>query len=516
MNIPNSGQSNVNSSPNTNCNLPAVPANGTTIQPLMNADQIFPAELAVINSAKPGGSIYMSQYTLPTPTDGPSVGTPASNAQRDILSAIAKQIKNHVNVYVVADNEAQKNGGTRNSAAIQWLKQQGAYILPYPAQYVTINHTKFIGSSSGYAVVTSANESPHMADSPDNNTGFLFAGAAAHNGIVQAFLPQWNFSAQQDPTDASNYPTPTINNKLIPDSKVTWLNTAPAAETGAAQDQTQIKQAYMNLIQKAAHAPLNPDGTKPYLYLEQWDLSDSDLTNALIQAKQTNPNLDIKVIIDPDQYLWGEQHPQTNGQPSDIVSSYNTLTQAGIQVRFANLNPHPPGPEGKWPQIFHDKWIEFNGQEVINGSGNFSWDSMEGNDGKKHNREVDVDVVDANAAQAYTQKFLNDWSNNSSSDPNAASQGGNAQSANQAYNPGNRVSNGLEEMGGHSDNGYFPRFHTYLNTVGQLFPSETAPVSSPSSISLSQFPSVWSKWNSKDMKFTNDPVLNSSRFKFPF
>jgi hypothetical protein len=502
MDISNSGS---NSGASSNYNLPKVPVSGTTIQPLMNADQIFPAELAVINSTPPGGSIYMSQYTLPSPTDGPSIGTPASNAQRSILQAIANQVKNHVKVYIVADNEAQKNGGTRNQESIQWLKQQGAYILPYPAQYVTINHTKFIANSKGYAVITSANESPHMADSPDDNTGFLFAGAAAHNGVVQAFAPQWNFSAQQDPADSANYPALNVNQQLLPDSKVTWLNTAPAAETGTGQDQTQIKQAYLNLIQKAAHAPLNPDGTKPYLYLEQWDLSESDLTNALISAKQTNPNLDIKIVMDPDQYLWGTQHPQKNGQPSDIVSSYNALTQAGIPIRFANLNPHPPGPEGKWPQIFHDKWIEFNGQEVINGSGNFSWDSMDGNDGHKHNREVDVDVVDANAAQAYTQKFLNDWNNNSSSDPNVASQGGSSQSAN---------SQASQFSSANLNDGYLPRFRTYLNTVNQLFPSETAPASSK--ISFSQFPSVWSKWNARDLKFTNDPVLSSSRFKFPF
>jgi phosphatidylserine/phosphatidylglycerophosphate/cardiolipin synthase-like enzyme len=402
--------------------LPPVPKSGTTIQPLMSPDQIYQVEDDIINTTPSGQSLYIAEYSLPGLKDGPSVGTPASDAQRQILSDIQAAIQRGVQVYIITDNRPGKKGGqAHNQDTINYLHQMGAYILPYPTQYVAIDHSKLVANEN-YAVVSSANWSAHQADSPDNNTGFFFAGAAAHNGIVHSFLPQWNFAVSQDNTGwASNYPTPNINPVMLPDPKVTWLNTAPAAESGAKTDTTEIKEAYLNLIRKAANGPANA-----YLYLEQLDVSNMDVVHALIQAKQQNPSLDIRIIADPNQYLNAIQQEQKSGKIPLAVQAYNALTQAGIQFKFANINPHPPGPEGQYPQQFHDKFMVYNDQEVINGSGNLSEAGMDPDNGSKylHNREIDVDVVDSASAQAYKQKFLNDWTN-TSDDPNIAAQDGN-------------------------------------------------------------------------------------------
>lgn len=440
-------------------NLPQIPPSGTTIQPLMSPDDIYPAELAVINSTKPGEDLYLVQYTLPGLKDGATNGTPASDAQRQILPAIVSQIKNGVHVYIVADNEGASSNATEgngavaatariasafmmraknffngtpeasqphNQATINYLHQMGANILPYPMKYVSIDHTKVV-SNNNYAVVASANESKGQSDDPANNTGFLFAGAAAHNVAAQAFLPQWNFAVREDTKGwASGYSTPNLDATVAPDPNVTVLNTAPAAESGSSTDTTQIKQAYLNLINKAANGPSNAS-----LYLEQFDVSDPDIINALLSAKQQNPGLTIGVIQDPNQYNQDVKMDKTG--TSEAENAHNQFLQAGIQNVFANVNPHPVGD--RFPQQFHDKWIAYLDPqnqygEVVNGSGNLSESAMEANNGSrfKRNREVDVDVIDYASAQAYAQKYQADLAN-TSSDPAVAAQNGNQAAA---------------------------------------------------------------------------------------
>jgi phosphatidylserine/phosphatidylglycerophosphate/cardiolipin synthase-like enzyme len=495
-------------------NLPPVPQTGTTIQPLMSPDDIYSAELAVINETHPGQDLYIAQYSLPSLKDTPdtSIGTPASNAQREILNAILSQIKyNNVHVYIIADNSSpsdpnQKNGKAHNEDTIQFLHEQGAYILPYPKQWVHINHTKFIANND-YAVITSANMSAHQADSPDDNTGFLFAGAAAHNGIVHSFLPQWNFAVSQDNTGwASNYPTPNINPVMLPDDKITWLNTAPGAETNAKTDTTEIKEAYLKLIEKAASGPANA-----YLYLEQFDLSEMDLVHALIKAKQENPSLDIRIISDPNMLLQGEANQQTTGHDGR-VEAYKALTQAGIPVKFAPVNPTPPGPEGSFPQIFHDKSMVYNDEEVINGSANFSFSGLDGNNPALtqadlpkvedpnskmhlHNREVDVDVVDSTSAQAYKQKFLRDWGV-ALDDPKEASQAGGTSPQTPPQNPTQTPEgNGNPDFG---FGGYLDRLSSYSQTITSLFHLEPA---NPASTFPNALPAL--NWGLGTVSFMN-------------
>lgn len=399
----------------------------TKIIPLLNADQIFQAERSVIDGARPGENLYISQYSLPFPEEGPSVGTLASDAQRELLPRLVYQIqKNKINAYVLADNSASKNEG-----AIRFLHQAEAFVLPYPKDYVAINHSKFVANERA-VVITSCNASPHSSDAPDNNTGFLITGPAAWNGVIHAFIPQWTFSVEKDLTGwAKAYRSLNRPNVLYPDPAVTWLNTAPKEEAHQAEDVTEIKRAYENLIDRAAAAP-----PESYLYFEHFDLSHIHLVFQLIGAKEKNRSLDIRFIIDPNQYLEG----LNVGRKDARVVAYELLKNAGVPVRFALVKPHPNGDQD--PQRFHVKYAVFNDSEVINGSGNFSSHSLDGafiprmGDGAgdnnahpgarpshRHNREIDVLVRDSQIARAYRNKFLDDWIYRSFGDPFVAAKG---------------------------------------------------------------------------------------------
>jgi len=390
------------------------------IIPLLNADQIFQAEQSIIDGALPGENVYISHYSLPKPQEGPSVGTPASNSQRQLFSKLTFQIqKNKVNVFVVADNSRTSGNyaeKTHNELAIKFLHEQGAYILPYPKDYVAINHSKFVGNSRA-VVISSCNASLHSADAPDDNTGFLITGPAAQNGIVQAFAPQWKFSVEMDSAGWSKqYPPLLLNSVIVPDDKVRWLNTAPKEELHQPEDATEIRETYEKLIDEAAGAP-----PESYLYLEHFDLSHIHLAFRLLLAKEKNPSLDLRFIIDPNQYLEGLK----NGKQDARVIAYDLVKNRSIPIRFARVLPHPNGEED--PQRFHDKFAVFNDRKVINGSGNFSAHSLDGNKlgGISHprNREIDVLVTDAESARAYRSKFLDDWIYRSFADPEIAAKG---------------------------------------------------------------------------------------------
>lgn len=481
--------------------LPPVPPSGTAIKTLSNPDEIFQAELAVVNETHPGQDLYIAQYTLPKTTDGASVGTPSSDAQRQLLGAIVNQIKyNNVHAFIIADNSAQEGGKPPdNQDTINYLKQNGAFILPYPTKYANIDHTKLIANND-YAVLTSANESAHMSDCPDDNTGFLFAGAAAHNGIVHSWLPQWNFSVKQDAAGwAKAYPAPNVDPQMLPDPSVTWLNTAPGAESGSPSDQIEIQQAYLKLIGKAATGPANA-----YLYLEHWDVTNKEVMEALIKAKKSNPTLDARIIMDPNQYIQSQTDAAKKGETSLAEVVYNELKQAGIQVKFANVNPQSPVPGDTRPQIFHDKWMAYNDQEVINGSGNMSFSSLGGNnpaltpdqiahpDKSTHlyNREVDADVVDADAAKAYKQKFLSDWTGNSSDDAKTASTAGSKPAPSPTPQPQPQPVPGPADPNQDSNNGwsgYLNRLNTYSQGIDALFhlaPASPSPFGNPGGLNF--------------------------------
>lgn len=402
----------------SNFALPQVPPCGTAIVPLLNVDDIFQAELAIIKNTSSGDNLCLSQYSLPSLNDGRPIETLASEAQRSILMSLIEQASRRVNIYAIADNSVSappEEERPHNQSTIEYLHKKGLYVLPYPKDFVAINHTKFLGNKN-YVVITSANMSKHQSDAPYDNTGFLLAGAAVPNGIRQAFLPQWNFSAEKDLQGwARQYPRLDFTQLSLPDGAVKWLNTAPKEESHSNQDRVEIKAVYEDLIWKAGNRESGHT-----LFFEHFDLSNIGITFQVIHAKRDNPGLDIRFILDPNQYLQGLAEG-----PHDVrVIAYNLLTGAGVPVRFALVNPHPPTSDSR--QIFHDKWAVLNEDEVINGSANLSASSL--NAAVKsmslsphhHNREVDVWIKDNAVAKLFKTKFLQDWETRATVDAHKA------------------------------------------------------------------------------------------------
>lgn len=414
--------------------LPNVPGQGTTIIPLTNADEIFRANQLIVNATKPNEDLYICHYSLPLVHEKPSTGTPASNAQRQLLEQITHRIAtDQVRAYIIADNSDSKDPHLgqsvktpRNEETLQHLHEHGAFALSYPKHAVAINHTKLLGNKT-HVVIASANLSSHSADSPDDNTGFLLAGVGAKNGILRSFYPQWIVSAREDTRGwGEQYPPLNVDFELALDGKVDWLNTSPGEENDDSRDRTEILDTYRSLIYQAANGPLNT-----YLYSEHFDLSHLGVVRALLFAHHMNPTLDIRFILDPNQYLEG-----VKAGPYDTrVVAYNEVTAAGIPVRFGRVKPHPNGSAD--PQRFHDKYVVYNDEIIINGSANLSnhslsnplpeWPEsgligeMDLHSAKKHNREVDVQVRDVGMAGVFKEKFLEDWAYHAFSDPKVAS-----------------------------------------------------------------------------------------------
>ncbi len=101
--------------------------------------------------------------------------------------------------------------------------------------------------------------------------------------------------------------------------------------------------------------------------------------NALIQAKQSKPNLDIRIV-------WDESSSKESG------SEYQKLLNAGFQIHV----DHRSG-------LLHDKFAIIDGHIVLTGS--FNWT----NSANDTNRENLIVLNSETLASAYEKNFEQNW-----------------------------------------------------------------------------------------------------------
>lgn len=364
---------------------PAAPADGdsgapqdTRVSPLIGGGAIFPVAHQMISQAKKSVQLEMYQFENSTVGGEKPVDVPGSAEQQQLMQDLVAAAKRGVDVQVILDDSAEKSGAHNNDAMRQYLTSHGVKVLSYPPNTVNIDHVKLLITDGNKALIGGMNWGNHSPINHDADV--LVEGPAARDLQSQVFEPDWQFSGGK----LSGKPAPPVN-----DPKVQALTTSPGAENGGSNT---ILRAVLDQIQNA----------KDHAYVEMFTLTHHDVIQAMIDAKQRG--VDVRVLLDPSEHSVNQK-------------AFDALKQAGVQVKWFDA-------DAAHHQLLHAKWGEFDNQDLIIGSGNWSLSGLgtqtheqaldpQGRE-YRHNHEADVLVKDGGVASAFHNQFEDDWANHAS------------------------------------------------------------------------------------------------------
>ncbi|HEY3999737.1 MAG TPA: phosphatidylserine/phosphatidylglycerophosphate/cardiolipin synthase family protein, partial [Candidatus Xenobia bacterium] len=327
----------------------------TTVAPYIGGATIFPKAHEMIQNAKQ--SVQLEMYEFENDEAGSAKGpeVPGAQEQQQLMHDLVDAAQRGVDVQVILDQSKGKNGDLHNDGMMQYLKQNGVNVIAYPPDTVNIDHVKLLVTDSQQALIGGMNWGNHSPVNHDADV--LVTGAGARNLQSQIFDQDWLFSGGKLDHD----PAPVTS-----DPKVTPLETAPVKENGGAHS---ILDGVLNEIKN----------TKDHAYIEMYTLTHDDVVNELLAAKQRG--VDVKVLLDPSERRVNQK-------------AMDTLNQAGIPTKWYAVDT-------KNRQLLHAKWGEFDNQDLIIGSGNWSVNGLGKETGRaRHNHESDVLVHDQDTAQA--------------------------------------------------------------------------------------------------------------------
>jgi len=138
---------------------------------------------------------------------------------------------------------------------------------------------------------------------------------------------------------------------------------------------------------------------KKSIYIKDQYLFDRNIVLALVSVKQSNPDLDIRILLDP---LLESPIP---GFPNILYS--DVLKNAGIPTKFKTIIASKPVR-----QEFHYKTVSLDGKYLITGSANKDQNTMYG-----AFREEQLDIAQSDSAFIHDQEFLKYWNDSNESSP---------------------------------------------------------------------------------------------------
>lgn len=157
--------------------------------------------------------------------------------------------------------------------------------------------------------------------------------------------------------------------------------------TGMNNVDSTVKSALDQNIQSILFA-------KNRIYINDQYVFDRNIINALLIAKSKNPNLDIKLILEP---VLDSPIP---GMPNLLFA--DILTKAGIQLKFKKKT----AGDAEIRQEYHAKTLSVDGKYIIVGSANKDFNTMYGSF-----REEQLDVFDPKATKIHDILFQERWNN---------------------------------------------------------------------------------------------------------
>lgn len=154
----------------------------------------------------------------------------------------------------------------------------------------------------------------------------------------------------------------------------TGLNNVDSTRTNAVD---QVIQAILQAKQK--------------IFIKDQFLFDRNVVSALIRAKQNNPSLDVRIILEPLKVT------DPHGLPNLLY--LDELAAAGIEIKWKITSDNH-----KIAQEYHMKTLSTDGRFVISGSANKDHNTMYG-----AFREEQLDVYDVTATKVHDDDFEAKW-----------------------------------------------------------------------------------------------------------
>lgn len=322
---------------------------GNKVTPLFDGEPIFSTAEEMLKGAK--SNIQLEMYSL---------------NNKKMVNLLCEEAQKGIKVQVIMDPTPGTTPAQDESkkATIEQLKASGVEVVTYPVdeKKKQIDHVKLLIVDGKSVLMGGMNWGEH---SPYNHDADLKIDGPAANYYERAFASSWRKSGGED---------------FDP------LPVAKEVEGG----ESLVNSAASELGQKSNLAMVlrNISEAKESIHAEMFVLSDRSVIKGLIDAH--NRGVDVKVLLDPNGAGEGSWNP--NGR------TFETLKKAGVPVKWYDVDTSVQ-------EKLHAKWAVFDGNEVINGSANWSYKGL------NVNREIASNVVDKGVASAFEKQFDYDWNN---------------------------------------------------------------------------------------------------------
>ncbi len=160
-----------------------------------------------------------------------------------------------------------------------------------------------------------------------------------------------------------------------------------------------VRNTLVDMIKKA----------KSHIYMEHLFFYDRYIVDSLLKKKKSNPDVDIKIIIDKNENFG------MNGFPNTIF--LKSLMDAGVEIRERDTVGRPirfpNGTEREYNQEDHRKVSDVDGIMLLGGSSNINPDTLQGSF-----REFGAQIFDQKEIAKFEKDFLADWDSNKTLDCN--------------------------------------------------------------------------------------------------
>jgi len=319
---------------------------GNRVTPFIDGPAIFPEAEKMIKSAD--SAIQLEMYTL---------------NHKEMVGLLCGKAEAGVKVQVVLD---PSNKGDKTT---DQLTASGVDVVFFPTNTKRrqIDHIKMLIVDGSSVLMGGMNWSNH---SPVNHDADIKLEGPAVNYYRKAFEDAWTRSG------GGELP------KLPKAQKIPGQN---ARVLGISSDNfrsTEIKDSVMK----------NIDQAKKSIHLEAFILSDKNVIEGLVNAKRRG--VDVKVLLDPTLV----------GTPfSSNDKTMARLKEEGIEAKWYAIDESTQ-------QKLHAKWGVFDGEDMIVGSANLSFQGL------NVNREIGAELQDKKTVSAFEKQFLEDWKSRSVDD----------------------------------------------------------------------------------------------------
>ncbi|MCL5036207.1 MAG: phosphatidylserine/phosphatidylglycerophosphate/cardiolipin synthase family protein [Chloroflexi bacterium] len=324
---------------------------GNRVEALIDGPAIFSSAKEMISSSKK--SIQVEMYSF---------------SHAEMTDLLCKEAKEGKTVQVLLDPGEGLSAGQEKSKqeTVDKLKASGVQVLFYDTnkKHNQIDHVKLLIVDGKKVLMGGMNWGEH---SPSNHDVDLKIEGPAVDYYQKVFDNAWQKTGGEVIEQEKAKPVEDGNAQVKGLSTELWKYTT-------------VSQQVLKDI----------DGAKKSIHLESFVLSDKQVVDGLISAKERG--VDVKVLLAPNGVGEGWN---PNGK------TFDKLKEAGVDVKWYQTDTSVQ-------EKLHAKWGVFDGEKSVVGSANWSYKGLH------VNREIAAEVTDKGTASTLEKQFQYDWENRSS------------------------------------------------------------------------------------------------------